>query len=267
MSAQAAATFRWPRRDASAEEVLRWGFEELGDRIAICTSFQASGMAIIDMAACITGGDVTVFSLDTGRLHEETYELIEDVRKRYGIKIELLTPEQGELSRMISLHGPNLFYEQIAKRRLCCEIRKVRPLSRKLATLDAWVVGLRRDQSTARDTVETVTLDEEHGGVIKLAPLAHWTQEQVWDYVRRNDVPVHKLYEQGYPSIGCRPCTRPIKEGEPPRAGRWWWEDEEDKECGIHVSPSGQMRRSFDVLLEEVLPGRGRAASSPGGGI
>lgn len=265
MSAPAAARFHWPPRDASAEQTLRWAIEEFGDRLAICTSFQATGMAIIDMAACLTGGDVQVFTLDTGRIHEETYELVERVRRRYGLRIEMLTPDAEELSRMLSLHGPNLFYESVSKRRLCCEIRKVRPLNRKLATLDAWVVGLRRDQSALRGEVETVGIDDEHGGIVKISPLARWSDKQVWDYIRRNDVPMHKLYEQGYPSIGCRPCTRAVKTGEPPRAGRWWWEDDEEKECGIHVSPSGRMRRSFDVLLEETLPGKRRP--SPAAGI
>ncbi|MBI1354701.1 MAG: phosphoadenylyl-sulfate reductase [Acidobacteria bacterium] len=255
MRASSGSKFRWPARDASAEDVLRWALDEFGDKVAISTSFQATGMVILDMAACLTGGDVRVFSLDTGRIHQETYDLIVAVRKRYGINVEMLTPDSVELSRMLTMHGPNLFYEATAKRRLCCEIRKVRPLKRKLATLDAWIVGLRKSQSQAREALDAVSLDEEHGGLVKIAPLANWSEERVWDYIRRNDVPYHKLYDQNYPSIGCAPCTRPTKPGEPPRAGRWWWEDEDaDKECGIHVSPTGQLRRSFDVLLEEVLP-------------
>ena len=120
--------FRWPARDASAEDILRWAIGEFGDKLAISTSFQATGMAIIDIAACLTGGDVRVFSLDTGRIHQETYDLIEKVRQRYGIEVEMLAPDAQELSRMLTLHGPNLFYDSVAKRRLCCEIRKVRPL-------------------------------------------------------------------------------------------------------------------------------------------
>jgi thioredoxin-dependent adenylylsulfate APS reductase len=255
MFAANGSKFRWPARNASAEDILRWGLEEFGDKIAISTSFQATGMAILDMAACLTGGDVQVFSLDTGRIHQETYDLIEQVRRRYGIEVEMLTPDSHELTRMLTLHGPNMFHDSVAKRRLCCEIRKVRPLKRKLATLDAWVTGLRQTQSQARETIEPVELDEEHGGIVKVAPLAAWTEQDVWDYIRRNDVPYHKLYDQHYTSIGCAPCTRATKAGESPRAGRWWWEeDEADKECGIHVSPSGQVRRSFDILLEEVLP-------------
>ena len=249
------SSFRWPAKDASAEEILKWAIEEFGDRFAISTSFQATGMAIIDIAACLTGGDVRVFSLDTGRLHPETYELIERVRGRYGIKIELVTPDSSELNRVQTLHGPNLFYESVTKRRLCCEIRKVRPLQRKLATLDAWATGLRRSQSVSRELVDPVTLDEDHGGIVKVAPLAYWDNQQVWDYIKRNDVPTHKLYDEGYPSIGCAPCTRAIKPGESERAGRWWWEDAEaDKECGMHTTPTGQLRRTLDVLLHELLP-------------
>ena len=254
MTAANGSLFSWPRRDAPAEEILRWGLAEFRDKIAISTSFQATGMVILDMAACITGGNVKVFSLDTGRLHSETYELIEQVRRRYGIQIELLHPDGGEVGRMTSLYGPNLFYDDVSRRRLCCEIRKVRPLNRKLATLDAWVVGLRRSQGSLRESTDTVSLDHDHGGIVKVSPLAHWSDDEVWDYVKRNDVPMHKLYDQGYPSIGCAPCTRPTKPGESPRAGRWWWEDSADKECGIHISPDGSVRSSFDVLLEEVLP-------------
>ena len=255
MIAASGSKFRWPARDASAEDILRWALEEFDEKVAISTSFQATGMAILDMAACLTGGDVQVFSLDTGRIHQETYDLIERVRQRYGIEIEMLAPDGQELTRMLTLHGPNLFYDSVAKRRLCCEIRKVRPLKRKLSTLDAWITGLRQTQSQAREAVSPVELDEEHGGILKIAPLAAWTEQQVWEYIRRNNVPYHKLYDESYTSIGCAPCTRATKPGEGARAGRWWWEeDEADKECGIHVSPSGQIRRSFDILLEEVLP-------------
>lgn len=254
MGALSFRSFSWPARDAGPEEVLRWGLAEFGDRLAISTSFQATGMAIIDMAACITGGNVQVFTLDTGRLYQETYDLVEQVRRRYGIRVEMLTPDSAELSRMLGIHGPNLFYETVSKRRLCCEVRKVRPLKKKLASLDAWVVGLRRSQSSSREAVQPVSIDEEHGGIVKLAPLAAWTEQEVWDYIKRNDVPTHKLYERGYTSIGCAPCTRPVQAGESERAGRWWWETEDDKECGIHISPRGELRRDFDVLLEQVLP-------------
>lgn len=248
--------FTWPRSDAAAQEILSWGFEEFGSGLAICTSFQASGSVILDMAARLVGSNISVFSIDTGRLHEETYQLIGQFRRRYGIVIELVPPAADELGAMLTQHGPNLFYESRAKRKLCCEIRKVRPLQRRLATLDAWVTGLRRDQNGGREQTEAVAIDEEHGGIVKLAPLADWSKEQVFEYAKQHDVPLHPLYADGYPSIGCQPCTRKIEAGEDSRAGRWWWEGDVEKECGMHVGMAGQMRREVDVLLDEVLPTR-----------
>lgn len=248
--------FTWPRRDATAQQILQWGLDEFGRRLAICTSFQATGSVILDMAARIAGSDVTVISLDTGRLHEETYGLIAEYRRRYGITVELIAPDADELRSMLTLHGPNLFLEDQARRKLCCEIRKVRPLKRRLATLDAWVTGLRRDQSGRRRQVERVAVDEEHGGILKLAPLADWSANEVFEYAKTHDVPMHPLYAQGYSSIGCQPCTRPAAAGKNGRSGRWWWEDGDEKECGMHVSATGRVRREFDLLLDEVLPAR-----------
>lgn len=248
--------FTWPARKAPAQEVLRWGLEEFGRGLAVCTSFQATGSVIVDMAAKLAGESVRVFSIDTGRLHEETYRLISEFRRRYGITVELIAPDAGELGSMLTKHGPNLFYEDSARRKLCCEIRKVRPLKRRLATLDAWVTGLRRDQHRTREQIEKVSVDGEHGGIVKLAPLADWSSAEVFDYARRHSVPLHPLYARGYSSIGCHPCTRPAKPGEGSRAGRWWWEDDVDKECGMHVAPNGRFRREFDLLLDEVLPAR-----------
>jgi thioredoxin-dependent adenylylsulfate APS reductase len=241
-----------PVESAGAEEILRWGIEYFGDRLAICTAFQASGMVILDMAVRISR-NVKVFTIDTGRLPEETHRLISDVRERYGIEIETVMPEAAEVASMVSSHGPNLFYDSVANRRLCCEIRKVRPLNRRLAKLEAWVVGLRRQQSETRETIQKITVDEAHGGILKLAPLADWTREEVWEYIRRHNVPYHELYWQGFSSIGCAPCTRAVQEGEEERAGRWWWEQEAHKECGIHVAPNGAVRRELDVLLADVL--------------
>ena len=209
------------------------------------------------MAMRLSGGRASVFTIDTGRLPEETQTLIGKVREKYGVEIEMILPDAAEVRSMVSMHGPNLFRDSVSKRRTCCEVRKVRPLKRKLAELDAWVTGLRRAQAETRRDIETVSLDPQHTGVYKLCPLADWTDEQVWDYVKRNDVPYHELYDHGYTSIGCAPCTRPVLEGEHARAGRWWWETDGAKECGLHLSPSGEMKREFDVTLDEVL---GRAS-------
>ena len=154
---------------------------------------------------------------------------------------------------MVALHGPNLFFRASAMRMLCCNIRKVRPLDRKLKELKAWAVGLRRAQSDSRADIRKVDLE---AAPVKISPLADWTAEQVEEYIRRNDVPRHPLYARGYTSIGCDPCTRAVEPGEGERAGRWWWEQDVDKECGIHFTADGRVQRNVDVLLEEVLGSR-----------
>jgi thioredoxin-dependent adenylylsulfate APS reductase len=242
-----------PTEQATAEEVLGWGLREFGDRLALCTGFQAEGIVLLDMASKLAPGGFRVLTIDTGRLPEETHELISVVRQRYGVSVEVIYPERSEVESMVTSHGPNLFYEAVAKRRLCCEIRKVRPLARKLSEYDAWAVGLRRQQSTTRRDVKKVEIDARHGGILKLSPLADWTEEQVREYTQRHHLPVHKLYAKGYTSIGCAPCSRAILEGEDHRAGRWWWERDATKECGINFSTNGVARRELDVLLEDIL--------------
>jgi thioredoxin-dependent adenylylsulfate APS reductase len=180
--------------------------------------------------------DVRVFTLDTGRLPPETYTLLEEIRERYGVDVEIEHPESGEVSDLVTAHGPNLMYRSVDLRLSCCTVRKVEPLKRKLATLDAWVAGLRREQWASRRNIAKVEFDRDHGGIVKLNPLADWTLQQVWAYVREHEVPFHELFEAGYTSIGCLPCTRPVEPGEPERAGRWWWEKDVSKECGIHCS-------------------------------
>jgi thioredoxin-dependent adenylylsulfate APS reductase len=237
---------------ATAEHVVAWGLETFGDRLALCTSFQAEGMVLLDMAVRFRP-EVRVFTVDTGRLPQQTYDLMQEVRQRYGVRVEMVLPDSGEVEEMTSRHGPNLFYDAAAKRMLCCQIRKVRPLERKLRTLEAWITGLRRSQNESRAGVRKVELDDAHGSIVKLNPLADWSAEQVEDYLRRHDVPRHALYAQGYTSIGCAPCTRPPLPGAGPRSGRWWWETDAQKECGIHFSADGHIQRDVDVLLEEIL--------------
>lgn len=190
--------------------------------------------------------DIRVFTLDTGRLPEETHRMIETVRGRYGISVEIVCPDPAEVESMVGQHGPNLFYREVAMRMLCCQVRKVRPLERKLATFDAWITGLRRGQTESRAEVQPV---EDSGHPLKLNPLADWTDDEVDAYIREHAVPLHPLYSCGYSSIGCRPCTR-AGQG---RSGRWWWEQDADKECGLHFSPDGKAERKVDVLLKEVL--------------
>ena len=235
-----------------ADRILQWALAKFSKSLAIATAFQAEGMVILDMASRLLPS-VRVFTLDTGRLPEETYQMIETVRKRYGISVETVSPDAAEVESMVALHGPNLFYRETPLRNLCCEIRKVRPLQRKLHELDAWVTGLRRDQNDSRADVRKV---ESTGGKVKINPLADWTADQVDAYVHQHDVPMHALYAAGYRSIGCAPCTRAVRPGENDRAGRWWWEQDAASECGIHFTPEGKAERKLDVLLSEVLEAR-----------
>jgi phosphoadenosine phosphosulfate reductase len=235
-----------------APQLLEWALAEFGQSLAIATAFQAEGMVILDMASRVAR-DVRVFTLDTGRLPEETYRMMDTVRERYGIAVETVSPDAAEVEAMVGLHGPNLFRREVPLRKLCCEIRKVRPLERKLRELRAWVTGLRRGQDNSRSEVRKI---ESIDGRLKLNPLADWTGDQVREYVQQHGVPMHPLYAAGYRSIGCAPCTRPVQPGEDERAGRWWWEQEADKECGIHFTLQGKAERRLDVLLSEVLEAR-----------
>ena len=230
--------------------VLAWAIERFSDRIVLATSFQADGVAILDMAYEIDPG-IRIFTIDTGRLPEETFELIERLRGRYpGLNLEIVMPQTAQVERMVSRNGPNLFYESVENRELCCHVRKVLPLRRFLAPFDAWITGLRRGHSASRASTNIVEIDQNHGGIVKINPLAAWTQERVWDYILEREVPHHPLYDRGYTSIGCAPCTRAIELGESARAGRWWWEGDGKKECGIHAQGT---TADFDGELETVV--------------
>jgi thioredoxin-dependent adenylylsulfate APS reductase len=217
---------------AEPATVLRWAFDSF-PRLVIVASFQAESSVIIDMASRIRK-EVRVLTLDTGRLPQETYDVIDRVRDRYAIEIEVVPPDAGEVADMVRSRGVNLFYRSEAERRLCCDVRKSRPLARALHGYDAWVTGVRRQQAATRTNTPVVAADHEHEGLTKIAPLASWSRDQVWAYIRENDLPVHPLYERGYTSIGCAPCTRATTAGEDERAGRWWWEQGGVKECGLH---------------------------------
>lgn len=218
-----------------AKEVLTIALNVFEGKIAQASSFGAEDQVITHMLREIAPKP-EVFTLDTGRLPPETYEVIEATRKRYGIEIELLFPDRDELERLIGQHGPNLFYESVELRKMCCYVRKVEPLKRKLAGLAAWICGLRKEQSVTREELQRVEWDDANG-LIKINPLADWTTEQVWAYIRENNVPYNKLHDKGYPSIGCQPCTRAVESGADIRSGRWWWEAPEHKECGLHLKP------------------------------
>lgn len=222
--------------EAAPEAVLRWAYESF-PRVAIVASFQAESSVLIDMAVRVRPY-ARVLTLDTGRLPQETHDMIDRVRDRYAIEIEVVSPDPGELAEMVRGHGVNLFHRSPDLRRLCCDVRKSRPLARALSGYDAWITGLRREQAATRADTPVVARDREHQGLTKIAPLASWTREQVWTYIREYDLPYHSLYEVGYTSIGCAPCTRATVAGEDERAGRWWWEQNEVKECGLHWSAS-----------------------------
>jgi len=224
-------------QDGSAEDVIRWALETYGSRVALSTSFQAEGMVILDMAYKVSP-DVRVLTVDTGRLPQETHDLMDRVRERYDIPIEVYYPDPNELAEMVAKHGSNAFYQSVSLRLLCCNIRKVNPIDGALGSLDAWISGLRRSQGETRARTKTIELDAAHRGIAKVNPLADWTYEEVWEYTRKHDLPYNDLYDKGYTSIGCAPCTRPVEPGEDMRAGRWWWEDGMPKECGIHLGPA-----------------------------
>jgi len=216
--------------NVAAFDLLRWVIETYEERFAIATGFQKGGMILLDLA-WRTGLPFRVFTLDTGRLPKETASMLETVRQRYGIGVEVVTPDPAETCSMVQEHGLDLFYDSPEMRRTCCDIRKVRPFDRKLQEFDAWATGLRRGHGR---TLEAVPKVSEEAGRLKLAPVADWSPQQVEAYLSEHDVPVHPLYAQGYTSIGCRPCTRAIMQDEDERAGRWTGSAK--TECGLHTS-------------------------------
>ena len=218
---------------SSPDEILHWAVETYGTTLSLACSFGAEDVVLIDKLVKIQP-QARIFVLDTGRLHQETYDVMERCRLRYGINFEVFTPNTAALQDLIRLKGPSSFRDSIDNRKECCGIRKVEPLRRALAGQTAWITGLRRQQSVTRVSLPKVESDAAHGGITKINPLADWTEEQVWEYIRANKVPYNALHDKGFPSIGCAPCTRAIQPGEDVRAGRWWWESPEHKECGLH---------------------------------
>ena len=217
------------------EEVLEFCISKFGNKIGFATSMGAEDQVLTDMIAKINK-QANIFTLDTGRLFPETYDLIAKTNKYYGIKINVFFPDYKEVEEMVREKGINLFYESVENRERCCYLRKKVPLKRAFKGLDAWICGLRRDQSITRFNNQMVEWDEQHG-LLKINPLIDWSEDQVWDYIRKHNVPYNELHDKGFPSIGCQPCTRAIKPGEDVRAGRWWWEQPEKRECGLHNRP------------------------------
>ena len=232
------------------EEILAWTYRTFR-RVAIVASFQAESSVLIHMAAAIVERPEVV-TLDTGRLPEETHDVMDRIRRRYPIRLHVQTPDPAEVAELVAANGPNLFRQSAELRQGCCEVRKARPLARALAGFDAWVTGLRRDQSAGRSGTPVLQPDTAYGGIAKVAPLAAWRRDEVWAYIREHELDHNALYELGYTSIGCAPCTRPIQPGEDERAGRWWWEQSDVKECGLHVTERGLVPEQARELLRPI---------------
>lgn len=215
-----------------ARKVVEWAVERFGDKIALATSFSKEDTVLTDMLLDVNP-NAPVFTLDTGRLNEQTYEVWEATNRRYAVNIPGYHPDAADVEKLLAGKGAFSFRNSIEERRECCGIRKVKPLKRALEGLDAWMTGLRQEQSETRRGLEKIVFDEPNK-IMKINPLADWIQEDVDEYIRKKRLPYNTLYDIGYASIGCEPCTRPVEKGERARAGRWWWEDPQTKECGLH---------------------------------
>ena len=235
---------------SSATDILKWTFETFdAEKVALSTSFGAEGIVLLHMLVSM-GLKPRLFTIDTGRNFQETYDVWQALVDRYGVEIESYSPDPESLAQLLKGHGPNLFYESVENRKRCCHVRKVEPLTRALAGADAWLSGLRRSQGSSRRDLDILSRNETHD-VTKILPLANWMEDNVWTYIRNNDVPYNKLHDKGFRTMGCAPCTRAVRPAEDLRAGRWWWEDEAQKECGIHIEDGKIVRqkptRNFQI--------------------
>ncbi|NCO00844.1 MAG: phosphoadenylyl-sulfate reductase [Epsilonproteobacteria bacterium] len=219
--------------NAPIEEVLKYFLSTYGEKIALASSLGAEDQVLTDLLLK-QDAKAKIFTLDTGRLYEQTYKVMDLTNRKYNIKIDVLFPHAKDVETLYQTQGINGFKESIENRKECCHIRKIAPLKRALSTLDVWITGLRRSQSQTRESMKLVEFDEGNN-LIKINPLIEWSEEEVWDYLKKHKVPYNELHEQGFPSIGCAPCTRAIAAGEDIRSGRWWWESPEHKECGLHL--------------------------------
>lgn len=218
----------------SAEEIIKFVLEEIGlSRITLASSLSIEDQVLTDIILKVNL-KARIFFIDTGRHFQKTYDLMERTMKKYNFNYELYAPESQELETMVSQDGPNSFYHSVELRKKCCEIRKVHPLGRVLRTVDAWICGLRKDQSQTRQDIQVFQWDNANS-IYKINPIANWSEEKLWEYIKKENVPYNDLYHDGFPSIGCQPCTRAVKPGDDVRSGRWWWEDPDKKECGLHL--------------------------------
>ncbi|PKP32168.1 MAG: phosphoadenylyl-sulfate reductase [Bacteroidetes bacterium HGW-Bacteroidetes-16] len=216
----------------SAQQIVAFFLEKFKGKIAFSTSLGLEDQVLTQMVAEIDPS-TRIFTLDTGRLFPEAYDLMDRTSKKYKINLEVFFPNARDIEEMVAQKGINLFYDSIENRKLCCRLRKLVPLARAMKGLDAWITGLRREQSVTRENMQVVEWDAGNN-MLKINPLIDWTEEQTWDYIKEHNIPVNPLHKKGFASIGCQPCTRAIEPGEDVRAGRWWWENPETKECGLH---------------------------------
>jgi len=222
-------------------EWLKQAEREFAPDLVFACSFGAEDVVLFDLIAK-HAPSIRIVTLDTGRLPQETYDVMAACREKYGVNIQVYFPDAADVEVMVREKGVNLFYESLENRKLCCEIRKIRPLKRALEGARAWVTGLRREQAASRTDMQPIE-DDAAFGIQKFNPLIEWSEKDIWDYIKANDVPYNKLHDQFYPSIGCAPCTRPVTVGEDPRSGRWWWEREGAvAECGLHANPVSEIK-------------------------
>ncbi len=241
MDAAQIKTLQEELKNKGPEEILVRISEIFGDGVLFASALGAEDQVITDIIGR-QGLKIPIITLDTGRLFNESYQLLEDIEKKYGIRVKLYFPDKTAVESMTAEHGVNLFRESIENRKLCCRVRKIEPLRRALTGYKAWLCGLRREQSVTRNEIQTIEWDETNQ-LVKINPLADWTEARVWEYVKSHEVPYNKLHDEGFPSIGCACCTRAVKRTEDVRVGRWWWETPEQKECGLHVVDGKLVRK------------------------
>ncbi|OHD19333.1 MAG: phosphoadenosine phosphosulfate reductase [Spirochaetes bacterium GWD1_27_9] len=221
-------------KDKTPQEVLEFAKNEFGiQNIKLASSLSVEDMILTEMFVKISK-DAQIFVLDTGRLFQETYDLIQLSSAKYGIKYQIFFPDYKELEEIVSKKGVNLFYYSIEDRKLCCKIRKLNPLKRALENTKLWICGLRKSQSITRENIQVIEWDDNHN-IFKINPICNWEDSQVWEYVKKNNIPYNYLHDKGFKSIGCLPCTKEVRDGDDPRSGRWWWENPDSRECGLHV--------------------------------
>jgi len=223
------------------EDIIGYFLDLFGDKLVFASSLSAEDQVLSHIALMINP-KVRIFVLDTGRLNQETYDVMAKTMSKYNMRYEVYFPDSLSVEKMVRQNGPNLFYDSIENRKMCCNIRKVEPLKRVLETCYAWITGIRRDQSVTRKDAKEIEWDDSFD-ILKINPLVRWTEKQVWEYIKIHNIPYNVLHDQGYPSIGCAPCTRAIEPGEDLRSGRWWWENPDQKECGLHMVDGKLVRK------------------------